>query len=262
MTDTPTGDSGELDSSTDDSPAPDGTKEKEEATKVDKVDRSELEAAIKRRDSLAKKARESEERAKALEQQISTANERLKKLEELERKLEDDEAQRQGNIEKLRKSAADRETELLAENQKVRTELQEMLAKKDAEIVTLRDKYLLQAEVMRVLGEVTTDAEVSWLLVKDHMELAEDDDGQLKPRVKDSTLDVKTFVERHFEERGKDYLLRNKRKQGTGAQQSGETNGKHVSLDQISKSPDRGRELFTKNPDAALEYLRSAKLTG
>jgi hypothetical protein len=216
--------------------APDGT-DKTEPKKTEGLSEGEKEL-IKRRDAANKKAREATERADGLQSQLDAVNDRLKELDDLKRKSADDDAARQGDIEKLRKSASERERELLDDLAKIRKEKDDSLAAKDSEIGTLREKYLLEAEMLRRLDEVSHDPHTAWLILKDRFELAEDENGRLVPRVKDSTLDPKTFAERELESTGKDYLLRNRRKAGTGtetAPEKTETKGDLKSAEQLDK---------------------------
>lgn len=248
--------------------APDGTKPD---TKGDTVSRSELEDAIRaRQDAKAEARRLKEEFARereALNAKLSEFQSFKESFEQQQRKLEEDDAAKRGDIEKLRESARLQAEELQNALKAANDEHTKALAARDAEIAKYRDTYLLENELLRVFGEVTTDPEVALLLLKDRFELAENEHGRLVPRPKDSTLDLKSYSERELEGRGKAYLLKSQRRSGTGAQQQPASGtqaptGGQLTAEQISKLPDRGAQYFKDNPKAAKEFLNSAKLKG
>lgn len=245
--------------------APDGETKQE---KTEYIKRSEAEEAWKARDKLKDQIKtlkdEFGKERETLQSQLNEFSTKLKDYDSLKRKQDDDEAERKGDIEKLRLSAAQREKELTDALEAEKAKWTDELGKRDQEIATLKNTYLLDNEVLRLYGEFTIDPETTLLLTRDKLELAQDENGRLKPRVKDSTLDVKSWAERELEARGKSYLLKSQRKPGTGTQQQPSSNGAThtgpISMDQLRKMPDGGQKLFSENIDAANEVLRGTKL--
>jgi hypothetical protein len=129
------------------------------------------------------------------------------RLAEIERSTNEKKAVDEGNIEALRTSFAERETALKAE--------------KDATLKQL-ESAILKADVFSVLGEVCTDPEVAFLLLKDDFEVKEVD-GELRARPKKDAASAKDYILKRLE--AKPYLLKNNRAAGTGTEKTG-ANGK------------------------------------
>jgi chromosome segregation ATPase len=243
--------------------APDG--DPKAKTKDEFVPKSELDKAAKRRDQATERARKAEERAAELEAKVNSFDERLKELDDLKRKAEDDDAVKRGDIEKLRKSAQDREAELATRIAELQASLERTKAEARTEVDGLKNTYLLEAEVMRVLSETTTDPELVWMALGQNFELAEDENGKLRPRVKNDTRDIKTFVERKLEDSNRAILLKSQRKAGAGTEQTSAKESSSVtkfkSLEEINAMPDKGAKYFRENPDAAAAALSGIKLS-
>lgn len=261
MSDTSTPTSEELDSSTEGEGAPDG--ETKAKAKVEYVPKSELDDAARRRQRALEEKRAAQAEAAELREQLNQLKQRETEFESLKRKAEDDEAEKRGDIERLRKSASERESELQGRISSLEAELAKVREDSASEVSSLKSTYLLEAEVMRVLSEVTTDPELVWLALGHRFELAEDEKtGRLRPRPKDSTLDLKTFVERELETANRAVLLKTKRRSGADSQQSEKGTMNGLTPDQITNSADRGKELFNKDVEAARKFLSQAKIMG
>lgn len=236
--------------------APDGKDKADKKDDEPKLSKTEQEA-IDRRDSALAKARKEKEAREAAEAKLAEANAKLQELDDLKRKAADDDAAAKGNIEAIRKSAADTEATLKGRIAELEAEVKKVKADAETEVASLKNTYLLEAEVMRTISEVTVDPQLVWLLLGSKFELTEGDDGRLRPQVKDSTLDIKTYVERTLEETNRANLLKSQRKAGTGTEPAptdskGAT--KLLTPEQIAKLPDKGKEYFRKNPEAARQY--------
>ena len=219
----------------------------------------EFEKAAARRDSFAKQQRELKEQLEAVQSQLSGFKDKESELEALKRQQADEENARKGDIEALRKSAAAREEELKAHIAKLKSELEGKLSEKDREVNDLRNTYLLKNEVMREIEPIATEglASTVWLHVSNMFELGED----MKPRPKDSVLDIRTFVTKYLEENGLQPLLRNERAKGMGSDAvKGAETQKATSIPPDFNSWDQGRrkKWMGENPKLALEAAQQA----
>lgn len=260
MPDTPAPGQGGSDEPTDDKGGSD-EQPKEDKTK-DFVSKAEFDDAVKRRQKALERAKNAEDRLSEMEARLKSFEDQAKELDTLKRKAEDDEAAKKGDIEKIRKSAADRETELLGKISSLESELKKVRDDADAQVFSLKSTYLLKAEVMRTLSEVSTDPELVWLLLGGKFELAEDD-GEMRVQVKDSTLDIKSYVEKTLEETNRANLLKSTRKAGTGTEpppNDGKGGTKMLTPEQIAKLPDKGKQYFRENPEAARQYAANRTL--
>lgn len=241
--------------------APDGT-ESGSST----VDRTELEDAIKRRDSALKKARKAEEELEAFkastDSQIKSLSEQLKAFTETKKKQEDDAAVARGDIEAIRKSAEEERNALLKQLDELKSSYEAKLSSANAQVTKFRDTYLLENEVKRILSEVTVDAEAAFLLLRDKFELAEDE-GTIKPRVKDSTLPIREWTERTLEQSNRHYMLKNQRKPGSGAapepaKSPGHSKAQSIPTDLASWSKADRLKWIRENPELAKQQRDEA----
>lgn len=261
MPDTPAPGQGGSDEPTDDKGGSD-EQPKEDKTK-DFVSKAEFDDAVKRRQKALERAKSAEDRLSEMEARLKSFEDQAKELDTLKRKAEDDEAAKKGDIEKIRKSAADREAELAGKIGSLESELKKIRDESAAEVTRLKETYLLKAEVMRTLSEVTVDPELVWLLLGGKFELVEEDGGGIRTQVKDSTLDVKAYVEKTLEETNRANLLKSTRKAGTGTEAppgDGKGGTKMLTPEQIAKLPDKGKQYFRENPEAARQYAANRTL--
>lgn len=238
--------------------APDGDPKAKATKDTDFVPKSEAEKAYKRRDDAVNARKAAEKRAEELEFQVKSFDTKLAELSALQRKAEDDEAHKRGDLDALRKSASDAQAELNTRIAELTATAEKAKADARAEIDGFKNTYLLKEGVMRVLSETTTDPELAWLALGHHFELGEEEDGSFKPRVKNDTRDIKTFVERKFEESNREVLLKSRRKSGTGSETLPEKNGSKTqyTVEQLdAMSGEDRRKYYRENPDAAKAAL-------
>ena len=246
-----------LDETSDSSGAADATK------KTDEKDiaywKQEAETAWKKRDSQAKREREAKERADALAAQLESYKGKETELEELKRKQVDDEAALKGDIKTLRESAGAEKERLQAEKAALKADNEAKLAERERQVNDLRNTYLLKNEVMREIEPIATEglASTVWLHVADKFELDED----MKPRPKDSVLDVRTFVSKYLEDNGLQPLLRNERAKGMGSDtvKGADTQvATSIPADFHTWDQTRQKDWMGKNPKLALQAAQQA----
>lgn len=202
----------------------DGSNKPNSGKKDDAVPRAELEEIRKQRDKFKRERDE-----------LKT---RLKGKTDLEFNSEND-------PEKIRKSAKEREAELLDENRKL-TERMHRRLHEDG----------VRAELRAICADGMDD--VAYLYLKDHFELGEDD----KPRVKDSVLDIRTFAKQALEKAGKTAMLKNPRVPGSSTQK-GDTSENGVadySMSELNNmSKDQVRAAIRANPKLGEKILFGTK---
>lgn len=248
--------------------APDGTKTKEQdQSETVTLSREEFDELKSRRDGANTKARTLQEEFDTYKantsKELKELKDSLKNTKESERKLAELEAEKSGNIEQLRKSYGERETEYQGRI----TELETQLADAQSSLTNF------QAEVKRSnLRRLATDAAArisDWtddVLASHNFDLDkefEEVDGKL--RVRESGEDPTAYMRKKLEKLKKLHLLRNERLAGTGAEQnSGESNGSGdvKTLEQIRAMPDGGKDYFRRNPKAAEQLYGKKKLSG
>lgn len=252
--------------------APDGTKTKE-TEKTEKgskesdtvtLTREEHEELIARRDGGNAKARRLEEEFASYKEttskELKDLKDSLKNTKESERKLAEVEAEKSGDIERLKTSFGERETEY----QTRITELETQLAEAQGSLTTF------QTEVKRSnLRRLATDAAArfsDWtddVLAPHNFDLEkefEEVDGRL--RVRETGEDPSAYMKKKLSKLGKNHLLRNEALAGTGAaQNSGDTSGssEFMTLEQVQAMPDGGKE-YLRNPKAAAALFGKKKL--
>lgn len=230
-------------------------------TSSESVSREELLEVIRARDAAKDKAKKLKDDYEAQlaerEAQLQTLRKKEQEFNDQKRKLEEDEAAKAGDIAKLRESAKAREQELLALVESTKSTFLTQLEEAKAEADTLKNTYLLDNELLRVFGEVTVDPDAALVLYRNHFELAKDDNGRFRPVVRNSTLDVKTFIQRELEGSNRTYLLKTQRANGSGApseKASGvtqEPSVKSIPPDFNTWGKDKRKDWMTKHPELA-----------
>lgn len=228
-------------------------------TSSESVSREELLEVIRARDAAKDKAKKLKDDYEAQlaerEAQLQTLRKKEQEFNDQKRRLEEDEAAKAGDIAKLRESAKAREQELLALVESTKATFLTQLEEAKAEADTLKNTYLLDNELLRVFSEVTVDPDAALVLYRKHFELAKDDHGRFRPVVRDSTLDVKTFIQRELEGSNRTYLLKTQRANGSGAQSekaigvTSEPSAKSIPADFNTWSKDKRKEWMIKNPE-------------
>lgn len=245
------------------SDTPDGDKQTQAEIEKAAQTQAEIAKAARRRDDAIREKKAAVEREQAVTAQLVEAKKQLEEFEKLKRQLEDDEAVKKGDIQKLRQSAQEQADALKAQLSAQRAEADKELAAAKAEAEELRNTYLLKNEVMTVLHKICPDgrAPAAWLHVKELVELGPD----MRPQAKESTLELEAYIRKHFEENKLDFFLDNPRAKGTGApaQQGGNSApAKTITPADIDAMPDRGKKYFAENPEFAREFLERLQKSG
>lgn len=232
---------------------------KKTSKESDTVSREELLEVIRARDAAKDKAKKIREDFEAQlaerEAQLQSLRKKEQEFNDQKRRLEEDEAAKAGDIAKLRESAKAREQELLALVESTKSTFLSQLEEAKAEADTLKNTYLLDNELLRVFSEVTVDPDAALVLYRNHFELAKDDNGRFRPVVRNSTLDVKTFIQRELEGSNRTYLLKTQRANGSGAPSekasgvTSEPSAKSIPADFNTWSKDKRKEWMIKNPE-------------
>jgi len=186
------------------------------------VVQADLAEAIKRRDSFAKKYRETDAELKALKEQQNGKNR--------------DDAEKTGDVAKLR------------------TEYQRDLEAKDL-IISQKDahlkKVIIENKFRSIASGIFLDSAIDdvWFLTKEGFDLEADEEGNLLPVVKGKPVSFEQHIKKLAED--KPYLAKNPKKAGAGAHGPGSE-----STSEFEKSIPTMAELSAM-PDGGISWLKN-----
>lgn len=165
---------------------------------------------------------------------------RLQALEDATRQQQSAKDEAEGNVESLKKRFSARETELV--NQ---------LAEKDRHI----QRYVIREEIMKLANDKAEDPELLCEILESRVKVSGFDDRTGRPQfdVADDWGSIGDLIDNYLDQ--KPYLKKSGRKPGTG-DDGGSDKIRGKTAQQIASSPDRGRETFSKDPEAARQFLR------
>lgn len=182
-----------------------------------------------------------------------------KKARILQKELEDLKSQL-GNREK-------EDAEKSGDLNRIRSEFQKDLDKLATEKQQLADKLrrsVIQSQFNALASGIFTDEAVKkgvvWKLLQDDLDINEDDEGNLIPVAKSSALSFEAFLKKYAEENP--FLAKNPAKGGTGAKGSSQQPNGGVTIEELAKLPDKGRQWLKENPAEAKRLLANIKLGG
>lgn len=208
-------------------------------TEADAKDKTPDSAALAAENAKLREERDSAKKRERL------ANEKLRDIESKKSETERTKAAESGDVTALRESFQSEKTEWETEKQSLQNQLKTR---------EKRDAFLKSAHLFH---EATRDD--VWRLVADDLDTEETDDG-FRVVVKNSHLTVDEYL-KQFADKKPHYAI-NPGKAGSGSKGAGDSKGggSELSMEEISRLPDKGAKYFKDNPGAAKRVLSGARL--